>query len=130
MYRAALLLPLIVLGGCATFEDFLDTIRSERSAPVRPLAERPIEEPILANHFVLNSPAQAVIGVPQVVFPRPEDTLADLARTYGLGYDELIAANPGVDPWLPGATTPVLLPTQYVLPDVPREGVVDRKSVV
>jgi L,D-transpeptidase ErfK/SrfK len=50
--------------------------------------------------------------------------LSDLARTYGLGYDELIAANPEVDPWLPGENTPVLLPTQFVLPDVPREGVV------
>ncbi len=35
-----------------------------------------------------------------------------------------MAANRDVDPWLPGENTPVLLPTQYVLPDVPREGVV------
>jgi len=62
--------------------------------------------------------------VPQVVFTSLADTLSDLARAYGLGYDELVAANPGVDPWLPGEKTPVLLPTQYVLPDVPREGIV------
>jgi len=73
---------------------------------------------------VLESAQQSVVGMPQVVFTRGEDTLSDLARAYGLGYDELLAANPDVDPWLPGDNTPVLLPTQYVLPDVPREGIV------
>ena len=89
-----------------------------------PLAQRPVADPIAANHFELASPEQSVIGEPQVVFTRGEDTLSDLARAYGLGYDELLAANPGVDPWLPGENTAVLLPTQFVLPDVPREGVV------
>jgi L,D-transpeptidase ErfK/SrfK len=36
----------------------------------------------------------------------------------------MVAANPHTDPWLPGIGTPVLLPTQYVLPDVPRRGLV------
>jgi L,D-transpeptidase ErfK/SrfK len=40
------------------------------------------------------------------------------------GYEEVIAANPGIDPWLPGAGTEVLLPTKFVLPDTPREGIV------
>ncbi len=73
---------------------------------------------------MLETPEQSVVGEPQVVFARGEDTLSDLAREYGLGYDEIIAANPGVDPWLPGAGTPIVLPTQYVLPDVARRGVV------
>ena len=73
---------------------------------------------------MLESPQQSVVGTVQVVFAGSQHTLSDLARAYGLGYDELIAANPGVDPWLPGENTPVLLPTQYVLPDVPREGIV------
>ena len=65
-----------------------------------------------------------MIGEPQVVFARDEDTFSDLAREYGLGYDEIVAANPGIDPWRPGEGTPVVLPTQYVLPDVPKQGVV------
>lgn len=89
-----------------------------------PLEERPVETPLPANEFLLASVDQSVIGEPQVVFTRGENTFSDLARTYGLGYDELVAANPGIDPWLPGENTPVLLPTQYVLPDVPRSGVV------
>jgi len=120
-----LLLPLFILGGCATFENFLDTVRGQREAePMLPLEQRPVADPIAANHFVLESPDHSVIGVPQVVFTRREDTLSDLARAYGLGFDELIAANPGVDPWLPGEQTPILLPTQYVLPNVPQRGVI------
>lgn len=120
-----MLLPLFFLGGCAALEDFLDAVRGQRDAtPVVPLSQRPVVDPIEANHFVLASADQSVIGAPQIVFARGEDTLSDLARAYGLGYDELIAANPGVDPWLPGEQAPILLPTQYVLPDVPREGVI------
>lgn len=126
--KTALLLPLIaitvVMGGCTTIEDFLAIKRGQRAPPMVPLSERPVLEPLLANHFVLQSPEQSVIGAPQVVFTSNDDTLSDLARAYGLGYDELVDANPDVNPWLPGDQTPVLLPTQYVLPDVPRQGIV------
>lgn len=52
-----------------------------------------------------------------------EDTLIDLARQSNLGFVELIAANPGVDPWLPGAGTEIVLPTAHILPAGPRDGV-------
>jgi len=113
------------MGGCASLQDFFGTAPNKREdVVVVPLDERSVEEPISANHFVLESPRQSVVGVPQVVFTSSNDTLSDFARAYGLGYDELIAANPDIDPWLPGENTPVLLPTQFVLPDVPREGIV------
>jgi L,D-transpeptidase ErfK/SrfK len=117
-------LALVLLGGCASIESLFDSIRREPEAPPVPLEERPPAEPIHPNEFVLESAEQSVIGVPQVVFASPDDTLSDLARAYGLGYDEIIAANPGVNPWLPGENTPILLPTQYILPDVPKEGIV------
>ena len=60
----------------------------------------------------------------QVVKARYEDTFVDFARAYGLGYDDLVAANPDVDPWLPGEGTPIVLPTQFVLPLAPRRGIV------
>ena len=53
-----------------------------------------------------------------------EDTLPDIARSNHLGFDEIVAANPGVDTWLPGAGTLVRLPMQHLLPDVPRTGIV------
>ena len=65
-----------------------------------------------------------VVGEIQVVTARYEDTFADLATANDLGYLEMIAANPGVDPWLPGEGTQIILPTRYILPPGPREGVV------
>ena len=86
--------------------------------------DRPVADPIDPNTFTLITDDQTVIGEPQIVFTGQDDTFSDLARTYGLGYDELLAANPGIDPWLPGEGTPVLLPTQFVLPDAPKRGVI------
>ena len=115
---------LLSLTGCTTFDDFFGTAQGDRNDGFVPMSERAVDDPAEPNRFVLTSPQQQVIGVPQVVYPGEHDTLSDLAREYGLGYDEVIEANPSVSPWLPGANTPVLLPTQYVLPDVPRVGIV------
>lgn len=116
---------LVTVSGCATFDGFVEGIRSKTSTPKSvPFEERPRVDPIDANTFVLVDPAQGVIGEPQIVFTTADDTFSDLARTYGLGYDELLAANPDIDPWLPGEDTAVLLPTQFVLPDAARRGVI------
>ncbi|PAV25520.1 L,D-transpeptidase ErfK/SrfK [Tamilnaduibacter salinus] len=53
-----------------------------------------------------------------------EDTFADIGDSHSLGFMELVQANPGVDPWLPGDGTRITLPTRYVLPDSPRQGIV------
>ncbi|MEJ2299128.1 MAG: hypothetical protein P8X94_11630, partial [Woeseiaceae bacterium] len=122
--RCLILLPLAALGGCASLEDFLSSLGPEQGAQTIPLDERPVEVPLDPNRFSLVDEQQGVIGEPQVVFARGQDTLSDLAREYGLGYDEIVAANPGVDPWLPGEGTAIVLPTQYVLPRSERSGVV------
>lgn len=116
----------VVVSGCTMIQDFLAPLGdgSSSTEPATPVAERPRLDPISRNYFQLQSPDQSVVGEPQLVFANEENTFSDLAREYGLGYDELVAANPQIDPWLPGAGTAVLLPTQYVVPDVPREGIV------
>lgn len=53
-----------------------------------------------------------------------EDTFAEIGNRLALGYLELVKANPGVDPWLPGEGTTITLPRQYVIPDARREGIV------
>lgn len=53
-----------------------------------------------------------------------EDTLVHLARQYGLGFVEIRAANPQLDPWIPGAGAQVVIPTQSLLPDAPHNGIV------
>ncbi len=53
-----------------------------------------------------------------------EDTFVHLARDHNLGYVEIRAANPDVDPWLPGAGTDIILPKRHLFPDAPKEGIV------
>ncbi|MFI4914704.1 MAG: L,D-transpeptidase family protein [Steroidobacterales bacterium] len=53
-----------------------------------------------------------------------EDTLPDVARRFNVGYEEIVRANPGVDPWLPGEGRRVVVPTRFVLPNAPRQGIV------
>jgi len=53
-----------------------------------------------------------------------DDTLLDLARTYDVGYVAMIAANPVLDPWVPGEGKEIVVPTQHLLPQAPHEGIV------
>jgi L,D-transpeptidase ErfK/SrfK len=65
-----------------------------------------------------------VIGEVQKVIAAHEDTLLDIGRRHGVGYEEIVAANPGVNAWVPGEGTEVIIPSRYILPDGPREGIV------
>ena len=80
--------------------------------------------PATAGEFTLPPEGSDVIGETITTQTETEDTLLDLARRYGLGYEEITNANPGVDPWLPGAGTVVVVPKQRLLPRAPRTGVV------
>ncbi len=77
-----------------------------------------------ADMFVLPPPQVDLVGLEQNTVARFEDTMPDIARSYGLGYDEILAANPGADPWLPGDGRAIVLPTRHILPDVKREDIV------
>lgn len=74
--------------------------------------------------YPLPPPDQQLVGEPGVITARAEDTLLDIARANGVGYGDIVEANPGVDPWLPGEGTRVLLPTRYLLPQGAREGLI------
>jgi L,D-transpeptidase ErfK/SrfK len=68
--------------------------------------------------------ARTVIGSTRLYYPKAGDTFLDLARFYGLGYNEIEDANPHVDAWIPPADQPLVLPTEFVLPDARYEGIV------
>lgn len=80
--------------------------------------------PVAAAQFLLPSDAIDVVGAVREMYAGFDDTFVAVGRQHGLGYEELIAANPGVDPWLPGDAVRLLLPTLFVLPDAPRQGIV------
>ncbi len=65
-----------------------------------------------------------VIGEDLHIKTRYSDTLYDIARQYGLGSEEIIRANPGVDPWLPGEGTSIVIPGRRILPPGLRDGIV------
>ena len=76
-----------------------------------------------AATYAING-TDTVLGEVQTVTTKYEDTLLDLGRRYSVGYEEIVAANPGVDPWLPGEGTRVVIPSRYILPEGPREGII------
>jgi len=76
------------------------------------------------SEYLMPENGDNVIGVITTAIAQHEDTLLDIGRRHGVGYEEIILANPGVDPWLPGAGTEILIPSRFILPDAPREGVV------
>ena len=80
--------------------------------------------PAAATVYELPENGSAVFGTDERIKATYQDTLLDIARRYSLGYEEIIRANPGVDMWLPGEGTEILLPGRRILPAGPREGVV------
>lgn len=67
---------------------------------------------------------RGAVGGMQTTVSFYEDTLLDLARLYNLGYVELIAANKGLDPWVPGENAAVTLPSMHLLPEAEQNGIV------
>lgn len=77
-----------------------------------------------AAEFVLPPEGINVVGKAFLIESKKSETLLDIAREYGVGHNEIIQANPSVDRWYPGEGTPIVIPTRYILPDTPREGLV------
>ena len=74
--------------------------------------------------FMLENPGDSLMGAVDKIHAEHEDTLPDIARANGLGFQEIKLANPGVDTWLPGEGTEIVLPNLYVLPGAPHVGIV------
>ncbi len=107
---------LFLLSGCQTF-------LFQQSAPP-PLATQSLPMPLASHEFSINSSRDDVVGNIQIITASKDDTLSDIARRFNLGYEEIVSANPDIDPWLPQAGARIIIPTQFVLPDAPREGIV------
>lgn len=118
--HGAALTAMFLLAGCQLLQPPAEPAVEE--APPTP-PEPVYVEPVATHRFELQ-PEQDVIGTLQVTKVQGEDTFSDIARRFNVGYEEMVRANPGIDPWVPGVGREVVVPTQYVLPDAPREGLV------
>ena len=118
--RWTLSLCLLALGGCVT----LERERETTWAAPPPKVEEALPYAVSLHRFELPAEGSDLVGTVQVTRAEHEDTFVDLARRFNVGYEELVRSNPGVDPWLPGEGREIVLPTQHLLPNAPREGVV------
>jgi L,D-transpeptidase ErfK/SrfK len=108
------LIFILSLHGCA----FIKTVLVE---PL-PLPSH-LGEKIERNDFLV-AKEDDVIGRLAVIRLKKGDTLPDIARHFSLGINGVSAANPGIDIWVPEAGERILLPLSFILPDVPRKGIV------
>ena len=115
--RALLLIALMGLAACQTLPGQLAKVFRPSSPPSLPA-------PITSDRFLLSNPDQEVVGQLQVVITMVGDNLINIARRFNVGYEEIVAANPGVSVFAPPPGTRVVLPTQFVIPDAPRQGIV------
>lgn len=109
------------LRGAVTEKPTPPAIDNTRTAMADMGETKPAAKP---NSDKEKSLARSYIGDIETIRADFEDTLLELGRKYNLGYVEMVAANPGVDPWLPGQGTKIILPKRHLLPDAPREGIV------
>ncbi len=102
----------------------------DRTAPFRAtitialalLAACAMPTPAPAAVYRLDGP---VVGRRLTCVVKTDDSLFEIGRRYDVGYAAIAAANPGVDPFVPDPGRRVVVPTEWILPDVPaRRGIV------
>lgn len=117
----ALLVSSVLLASCSLLNGPWGARRAPEAPPAPVEPELPL--PVPTHKFEL-APGQDVIGALQITTSTRDDTLSDIARRFNVGYEEIVRANPKVDPWLPGEGTQIVVPSQFIIPNAPREGLV------
>lgn len=72
----------------------------------------------------MQTASRTVIGSKSYHIIKDGETLLDLARHYDLGYNEIVLANPDLDPWVPDVGALIVIPHERIIPDVPDKGIV------
>jgi L,D-transpeptidase ErfK/SrfK len=119
LVRGSLVLLSLLLAACQGLG-----VREPEKPVEQPMPEPVVQAPLATHQFEFDPEFDDVVGQLQITKSSAEDTFSDIARRFNVGYEELVRANPGIDPWLPGEGREIVVPTQFVLPDAPREGLV------
>jgi L,D-transpeptidase ErfK/SrfK len=122
-------LPVVILlsiltSGCqhlAFFPDLSENLAFQEEESQKKI--QPQIEAIEGHEFQL-SDGENLVGAIAAVNTRENDTLSDIARHFGLGYNDISKANPTISPWTPKAGSRVILPLQFILPDAPHKGII------
>lgn len=67
---------------------------------------------------------RTVIGLPAHHVVQTGDTFLDIARNFKLGFNEMEALYPRIDPWIPPSGIQLLIPSQRVLPRTVESGII------
>jgi L,D-transpeptidase ErfK/SrfK len=74
--------------------------------------------PVAAEGYTYSNDS-TMIGSLKTYKTKKGDSLIELARKFGLGYNEITATNPKLDPFVPGDGITIDVPTAWVLPALP-----------
>ncbi len=66
----------------------------------------------------MDNEAKTVIGITTSHVIEKGQTLLDIAKLYGLGYNEIADLYPNLDPWIPPVGKKIVIPSQWILPQV------------
>ncbi|MDO9168308.1 MAG: L,D-transpeptidase family protein [Methylobacter sp.] len=109
---------LMLLSGCQTMSSLFS---DQETAAAIELPE-PQPETVATHEFELTD-GDNMVGTIAAIDTRENDALPDIARHFGLGYNDISIANAAVSPWTPKPGSRVLLPVQFILPDSPHQGI-------
>lgn len=79
---------------------------------------------LFAGVYKLGPVGDDLIGKVSSTIAKQGDDFNKIAQRFDVGYIELVDANPNVDPMKPEPGTVLIIPTRYILPNAPREGIV------
>ena len=71
------------------------------------------------SHAAGHQHADGFIGSVHSYRVGTNESLIEVARKFDLGFNAIVEANPGVDPWIPPPDTLIDIPTAWILPDLP-----------
>ncbi|MGB0126441.1 MAG: L,D-transpeptidase family protein, partial [Rhodocyclaceae bacterium] len=81
--------------------------------------------PAPVERYILSKLQSDLVGETRsVTVDDAEQTLLDIAREQGIGQEEILNANPGVDRWLPRIGSEIIIPGKRLLPEGVRSGIV------
>jgi len=68
--------------------------------------------------FYPYSHTKTVIGFPLTYVIQKNESLIEIARKFSIGFNEIAAANPSLDPFVPEEGLPVKIPKSWILPEI------------
>ncbi len=82
------------------------------------------EDTLATVKFFYSESSKSVIGRIQYYIIKKGDTLLDVARMFGLGYNDINLLYPDTDPWIPPKGKKLIIPTMWVLPQGKHKGII------